>query len=265
MSIQPGLMEVVSVGSPFPGLLRVTFAGDCLRGFPARCAAGHIKLFFPNSPEQVPQLPFKDALGQKVWPAERPVTRTYSVRAFDAASHQLSVDFVLHEAPGHASNWARAARPGLRIGVAGPAIPPVFRQPADWNLFVGDLSALPMICALVEDLPSSAMAEVLVELPTHRPVTLQARCRVNVEQRLGERGESLPSMVRRVAFPPPHTSMRVCVAGESAVTVAIRTYLERELALPRAVLYSVPYWKHATTEEEYHRERHEQMDSMEAS
>lgn len=264
MQIQPGLIQVVSVTEPFPGLRRVDFSGERLHAFPEHCAAGHIKLFFPARPEEVPELPRRDAEGRKVWPSQRPVTRTYSVRAFDASSHRLSVDFVLHAAPGHASDWARAARPGLRIGIAGPAVPDVLAQTPNWNLFVGDLSALPMISALIERLPESTSAEVLLELPTLRPVTFTTSCRVAVKQRLGHRGEALLPLVKRVAFPATASSMRVCVAGESDVTVAIRKYLESELRLPRSSLYTVPYWKHAATEEEYHQERHTQMDAMEA-
>lgn len=265
MQAQPGLIEVVDVVDPFPGLRRVAFAGERLSHFPVSCAAGHIKLFFPNTPDEVPELPHRDAQGRKVWPSQRPVTRTYSVRAFDPSSHRLVVDFVLHEAPGHASDWARAARRGLRIGIAGPALPEVLTRTAPWNLFVGDLSALPMISALIENLPESTHAEALLELPTHRPVSFVTRARLTVTQRLGHRGDALVAMVKRVEFPAARHSVRVCVAGESEVTVAIRRYLEHAVGLPRASLYTVPYWKHAATEEEYHQERHTQMDAMETT
>jgi NADPH-dependent ferric siderophore reductase len=71
-------------------------------------------------------------------------------------------------------------------------------------------------------------------------------------------------MVERVAFPATSGAIRVCVAGESTVTVAIRKYLEHKVGLPKSAMYTVPYWKHSATEEEYHRERHDQMDAMEA-
>jgi len=141
----------------------------------------------------------------------------------------------------------------------------VLASDPSWNLFVGDLSALPMISALVERLPRTAVAEVLLELPTQQPVRFDAACRVHVTQRLGSRGEALLSMLKSVMFPKTRDALRVCAAGESAVTVALRHYLERELRLPKSSLYTVPYWKHAATEEEYHRERHTQMDEMEAT
>lgn len=265
MQVQPGLIEVVEASVPFPGLRRLTFAGARLAAFPEKCSAAHIKLFFPKTPDAIPELPHRDAEGRKVWPAERPITRTYSVRSFDAATQRLSVDFVLHHVPGPASDWARHARPGQRIGIAGPALPEVLERTPDWNLFVGDLSALPMISALVESLPAEAVAEVLLELPTHRPVRFDAACRLTVTQRLGDRGASLLAMVQQVRWPPSNQPCRVCVAGESSVTVSIRKHLERSVALPKACMYTVPYWKHAASEEEYHQERHSQMDAMEVA
>lgn len=262
MQVQPGYIEVVRVSDPFPGLRRVTFKGERLRSFPASCAAGHIKLFFPTRPGSVPQLPHRDANGNKVWPNERPITRTYSVRAFDVARQKLDVDFVLHEAPGPASDWARTASLGHIIGIAGPAVPPVFAEAKPWNLFVGDLSALPMISALVEALPADSAATVLVEVPMAQPVTFANQCVVSVSQRRGDRGERLLEMVQQVDWPPQGTPCRVCVAAESRVTVAIRKYLEQHIQLPRSAMYTVPYWKHAATEEEYHQERHAQMDAM---
>lgn len=264
MPVQPGLLQVVDVVDPLPGLRRITFSGERLAAFPSECAAGHIKLFFPTDPRDVPELPYLDAEGNKRWPIRRPVTRTYSVRAFDPRTRRLSVEFVLHDAPGPASDWARVARPGLRIGVAGPAVPAVLASNPNWNLFVGDLSALPMISALVERLPLGAVAEVLLELPTDRTIHFDAECRVQVTQRLGSRGEALLPMLKDVVFPKTRTSLRVCAAGESAVIVSLRHYLERELRLPKSALYTVPYWKHAATEEEYHQERHVQLDAMEA-
>lgn len=263
MLVQPGLIEVVDASTPFPGLRRVAFAGAPLAAFPEKCSAAHIKLFFPKTPDAVPELPYRDAEGRKVWPSERPVTRTYSVRSFDRNSQRLTVDFVLHHIPGPASDWARHARPGQRIGIAGPALPDVLACAPIWNFFVGDLSALPMISALVESLPAKAMAEVLLELPTHRPVRFDAVCWTNVTQRFGDRGASLLSMVKQVRWPPSNQPCRVCVAGESSVTVSIRKYLESR-GLPKAYLYTVPYWKHSANEEEYHQERHAQMDAMEA-
>jgi NADPH-dependent ferric siderophore reductase len=264
MQAQPGLIHVVNVADPFPGLRRITFEGERLRAFPPECPAAHIKLFFPKTPEGIPDLPRRDVDGRKLWPRERPITRTYSVRSFDPVTQQLSVDFVLHAAPGHASDWARGARPGLCIGIAGPAVLDVFMQTPNWNLFVGDLSALPMISALVERLPDTASAEVLLELPTETPVTFNTNCRIVVTQRLGHTGETLLPLLRRVTFPELRSQIRVCIAGESAVTVAMRKYLEQQ-GIAKAAMYSVPYWKNAATEEEYHQERHAQMDAMDAS
>lgn len=250
-----GLIEVVEVCAAYPGLRRIVFKGDVLATFPPACAAAHLKLFFPRSPEAVPDLSFRD-------PGEL-VKRTYSVRRFSPESRRLTVDFVVHAAPGAASDWARHARPGSMLGLAGPIMLDVLSLTPEWNLFIADLCGLPMVSALLEVLPSTATAHVLLELPTPERVKFDARCQVSVLQRVGDRGQSLTALLGHVTWPTTQTSMRVCVAAESTPTVVIRRHLQNELRLPAHCLYTVPFWKYSVAEEDYHDLRHEEMDAME--
>jgi NADPH-dependent ferric siderophore reductase len=251
-----GLVEVVNVSSPFPGLRSVEFKGDHLETFPAQCPAAHIKLFFDPNPEATPDLSFSEH-------GIDPIKRTYSVRHFDPKTRRLTVEFVVHSAPGAASDWARQARPGQRIGIAGPMMLDILSRTPRWNLFVGDLSALPMVSALVEALPQTAEACVLLELPTSDRVRFAAACKASVVQSVGERGFGLPSLVGQVTWPKQRDSIRVCVAAESTPTVSIRRYLQHEVALAKDCMYTVPFWKFAMAEDDYHDERHEEMDAME--
>jgi NADPH-dependent ferric siderophore reductase len=65
------------------------------------------------------------------------------------------------------------------------------------------------------------------------------------------------------ALPWP-TSDRVSVtlAGESTQVVAIRDFLAHERAVPKSMMYAVPYWKDLWDEERYHEERHRIMDEF---
>ncbi len=49
-----------------------------------------------------------------------PVVRTYTVRAWDATRHELTIDFVVHGDHGIAGPWAASAQPGDRIFLTGP-------------------------------------------------------------------------------------------------------------------------------------------------
>ncbi len=207
-----------------PHMRRITLAGDDMAGFPAGSDGAHIKVFLPRPGQDRPVLP---NLGPKgpVWPPpdQRPITRTYTVRRFDAMAGELDIDFVLHDDAGPASGWAARAKPGDFIGIAGPGGPDRAVMDADWHLLAGDLSALPAIAATLESLPAAARGFAFIEVPDGRD-----------EQPI-----------------------------ETRADIAIRDYLRRERGLSRDAIYAVPYWKASLSEEGYHDERHRIMDSME--
>ncbi len=57
--IKPMLLTVKRKKYITPHLIRVTFGGDELTGFPANRNGGHIKVFFPNQESGILQLPLR--------------------------------------------------------------------------------------------------------------------------------------------------------------------------------------------------------------
>lgn len=112
---------------------------------------------------------------------ERPVSerghmRTYSVRDVvgSGADTRLVVDVVLHPAGadgGPGADWAERAEPGDRAVVVAPrrGVPfggIEFAPPAGSRLLlVGDETAVPAICRVLEDLPEDARGSAYLEVP----------------------------------------------------------------------------------------------------
>jgi NADPH-dependent ferric siderophore reductase len=238
-------------------LRRIRFGGPDLHDFPDMGPGAHIKLFVPE-PGAEAVLPVMSAQGPQ-WPeGPRPAARTYSVRSLDAANGTLDVEFVLHGGNGPASRWAAEARVGDSLGLAGPGGPPLLRRDAEFFLLAGDLSALPAIAAVLEQLPPTASGVALIEadppLPLVHPPALQLHW-------LGSGQTSpLPEAVRALQWPTDSRPVSATVAGESDAVMAIRRYLRRDRQLPRDALYAVPYWRRGHSEEQYHEQRHELMD-----
>jgi NADPH-dependent ferric siderophore reductase len=108
--------------------------------------------------------PYDLAALRESLPLDRqPVTRTYTLRRADAASQQLTIDFVVHGDEGIAAPWAAHAEPGdiLTMSGAGGAYRP--DPDSDWHLFAGDESALPAICSALEALPADARGIAYLE------------------------------------------------------------------------------------------------------
>lgn len=264
----PRMLYVRSTQQLSPQLRRVVLAGPQLADFPDNSDGAHIKLLLARHGQREPVLPTLGPDGP-VWPPAdvRPIARTYSVAHYDKRAGTLAVDFVLHDDDGPASRWARHAKPGDAIGVAGPGGPPRHQPEADFFVLFGDPSALAGLAAVLAALPAKARGAAYIEVPASseirqlvHPPGVAVHWLVRANKRAGA-SRLLLHAARRLAWPPGQVS--VTLAGESTQVVALRRYLVEERGLPRETMYAVPYWKDMLSEEAYHAERHRIMDSFE--
>src|SRR4051812_15239665 len=89
--------EAVRTPQLTPHMIPVVLGGEGLADFPAGAFTDHyVKLLFPPA-EASYGAPFDVEQVRAELPAEQwPVTRTYTVRAWDAAAGELTIDFVWH-------------------------------------------------------------------------------------------------------------------------------------------------------------------------
>ncbi|SHH53335.1 siderophore-interacting protein [Massilia sp. CF038] len=265
----PRLLRVVRTEQLSPSMRRVVLGGPELTGFPVDSAGAHIKLLLPRPGQIQPILPTLGPEGP-VWPPNdvRPIARTYTVSSYDAKAGELAVDFVLHDDEGPASQWATRAREGDAIGVAGPGGPRRFVPDAASYLLLGDPSAVPVLAAVLANLPDHASGHTLIEIGNHadvqnlkRPAGVELVWLVRGAQRPGD-STLLLDAARALDWPMEPVS--VTLAGESRQVVTLRDYLLHERGVAADAMYAVPYWKDRHTEEAYHAERHQIMDRFEA-
>lgn len=214
--------------------------------------------------------------------------RTYTIRSLVGAGDdtRLVVDIVVHPgAVGPGSDWAASCSVGSRavallprrglpfggIEFAPPAASPL--------LLVGDESAVPAICAIVEQLPASAVGRAFLEVPTAEdvlPVTGESGVEVTwLVRQSGEVGSVLhpevlaylgagPLALERPVeidpdlwetpvwsssgetfspSPAPDGSLYAWIAGESGMVTALRRHLVRELGFDRSQVAFMGYWR----------------------
>lgn len=268
--VPPRMLEVVSTQRLSPVMQSVVLTGETLNGFPVDAYGAHIKVFLPREGQKVPVLP---TLGDKgpVWPPAdlRPITRTYSVRKYCPLRNELTVDFVLHGHKTPASGWAYQADVGDKIGIAGPGGPDPLLAPADWHLLAGDLTALPGISALLENLPSDARGEAFIdiakadhqqEVPNRTNIQIHWVNREAYQSFGHAQNSCLLDSIQQHFVVPENYSLSAFIAGENSDVIAIREYLRFRYQLTKKELYAVPYWRRGQDEETYHQERHKVMD-----
>ncbi|KKC35242.1 siderophore synthetase [Devosia epidermidihirudinis] len=230
-----------------PGMIRITFGGENLRGFPSTGVGDeYLRLFFPNEETGKLHLPHIDEDGRWTYPDGQDAIRcsTYTVRNYRAALGEMDIDFVVHKG-GVASEWAQRAEPGDKITLNNPR--GLYTPPADivWQLLVADATGLPALARILEQTPKNVQSRVFVEvaqaedeqeLPAHSGATvtwLHKSGNGVAPSRLGD-------VVR--AVPLPTTPGYVWVAGEQKVVRGIRKFVRQELKLPAERYELVGYW-----------------------
>lgn len=176
-------VEVVCVERTGPSFVRVELGGPALAdlGVDGPWWDQRIKLVVPDpATGALSSVEGADASWLATWlerpAAERGHMRTYTVREVRGSGERttLVVDMVLHldgDLVGPGSLWAATAAPGDRVVVLGPrrgfpyggiefAPPPGARL-----LLVGDETAVPAVCAILEQLPDDARGAAFLEVP----------------------------------------------------------------------------------------------------
>jgi NADPH-dependent ferric siderophore reductase len=240
-----------------PHMIRVVFTSDDFtdNGF----SDHYVKLLFCKDGVEYPE-PLDMGVVRETYPAEDwPTMRTYTVRHWDEATRELTIDFVHHGDEGVAGPWAASAQPGDVLWFNGPGGAYTPDPAADWHLLVGDESALPAIGSAVEQLPPGARATVLVEVADP-----------SEEQKLGDsddldvrwfhrsgatggRGDALVAAVEALGFPDgtPH----VFVHGEAGFVFRIRKNLFQDRGLPRDQVSLSGYWRLGKNEDGWQAEK----------
>ncbi|WP_027058454.1 siderophore-interacting protein [Mesorhizobium loti] len=240
-------ITVVSSRRISPHMQRLRFAGTDLDRFGD--GGLHMRLLLPPRGRR-PVWPSMGIDGLLVWPAgeDALTVRVYTIRAIDAASGWLDVDFVLH--PGQdtpAAIFAQNAQVGDVIGMIGPGGGEA--PEAQILLLVGDDTALPAIGRILEHLPSSTRAEALIEVdgPDDR-IALPQGGNIDITwlyRRGREAGTAglLPTALRersRAAFADGFVVWAGC---EFAGFREIRKIVRKEWRLPRDRHLVTAYWR----------------------
>lgn len=159
--------------------------------------------------------------------AEWPRSRSITVRAWDASTGALTLDFVVHGDEGVAGPWAARAQAGDVLQLSGPGGGYTPRPGADWHLLVGDLCVRPAIAVARE------------RISEHVPTLVVAP----------ELPDGIEEEVRALDLPPGRG--HAFVHGEADMVRAVRRHLIVERGMPEALVHASGYWKQRRTDEQW--------------
>jgi NADPH-dependent ferric siderophore reductase len=262
---KPHSAQVVRTERLTPHMQRVVLGGEGLADFAAdTCTDHYVKLLFGPEGVTYPE-PFDLERVRAEFPRDQwPVTRTYTVRHWDAEHRELTLDFVLHGDEGLAGPWAARVQPGETVRFMGPGGAYAPDPGADWHLLAGDESALPAIAAALESLPAGAVAHAFIEVAgPEEEQKIDSDVEV-VWLHRGDRpvGEMLVEAVRALEF--SEGRLHAFVHGEAAAVKELRALLRVEHRIPREDLSISGYWRLGHNEDGWQASKREWNARMEA-
>jgi NADPH-dependent ferric siderophore reductase len=188
---------------------------------------------------------------QIVSAAKRPRIRSYTIRRFRPELSAFDIEVAVHEnaddaeAPGSA--WALSAHPGDTLGFLDEGHSYGATPNAEWQLLVGDESAVPAILAIVERsiLPTQAFLEVPTRDDVRRDIPESAAGGIHWLPRDDDKikpGTLALQAVKdaRLAPGPFYT----WVAGESSLPTGVRRHLVNDRGVPKSDIAFTGYWRH---------------------
>ncbi|MEU4422098.1 siderophore-interacting protein [Actinoplanes sp. NPDC024001] len=213
-----------------PAMRRLTLSGPGLAGFHTHQCDDHVKVVFPMA-DGVRNDPVPNDHQMLDWPRPMPPTRRYTIRRYDPATLELDLDFVLHDG-GLASTWARNARLGEQVTVAGPPGCKVFAHTYAHYLFAVDATALPALGRWLDESPADVSAHVVIA-GDEKAYPLAGRERVTV----------VHDDLRAVTGLPVTDDTFLFAAGEATALKPLRAWSRGRLDH-----LVTGYWKHGVAD-----------------
>lgn len=191
---------------------------------------------------------------------ERPISRVYTIRSFDAATGRIEIDFVLHVDDSPAMRWLNSAKPGMSIHLVGPRAHfiPDYESGRKIAIFA-DETAIPAVHAILSQWQASAQAVLYVEtgdeaafeeLP-HPPGVERNLLLRRADEAAGTTGRLVDAATQIVQA----EGWTVWAAGERLEARAIRSYCLDTLGLAKEDVRVFGYWRKGVSSSDIDRKR----------
>jgi NADPH-dependent ferric siderophore reductase len=299
---RPYRAAVTAVRPLSPHFVRVTFTADEFDQFGTAGLDQRVKIVLP-----LPGIGISDfgSDGENWYSRWRELPddrrnpfRTYTVRGIRPEARELDVDFVAHpdvagdpSSAGPASLWLRSASAGDEVVIVGPdARSSQSSIGLDWHpgdatrlLLVGDETAVPAICGILESLSCDRQATAFVEVASPADaldLDLSEGCSIHwIAREDAAHGARLDAAVREwisrhrelirpviVADPEQlddidvdvdllwdspvesHGEFYAWIAGEAAVVKALRRFIVTDTGVDRSRVAFMGYWRAGKSE-----------------
>jgi len=249
-----------------PHLIRLTLKGEEVYKFADTTIGTNNKIFIPPAGIDVIHFPQYDVSQQQwIYPEARvaPAVRTYTHRGIDLEQQLLLIDFVAHGDEGPASAWAIHAPIGAILGIAMRTHKTELYPVAERYILVGDATAIPVISAILEDLPGAARAQVFLEVQSAADrIKIRTAAQVDYHWILNPKPEKASGLadhvIEELSNESGSFSQFAYVAAEYQTVQVLRKFFRKDLAWTKEELYAYSYWRRGMAEDRSAKERQQE-------
>ncbi|KTF16882.1 siderophore-interacting protein [Pseudoalteromonas sp. H105] len=232
---------VISITQIAPHLMRIVVGSEEFEDFPLDQQGAYVKVLFPHEGQTDVELDLK---------ADNPaVRRSYTIREIDSQSGAISLDFVINQHSGIATNWAKRAKVGDNIGIAGPGPKKLSDFSQSDYLLLGDLTSVNAINGYLQKLPASATVNAIIHVPDKQDIieldVTQSNHRVNWLVSEQPNIDLINTVIAQLS--QSHTKPLVFMALESSLVRQINTLVGERFEIERENIVCSAYWKQGIT------------------
>ncbi|WP_165727956.1 siderophore-interacting protein [Pseudoalteromonas sp. 31A1] len=227
---------VLSTEQITPHLQRIVVGSDDFADITSAHIGNYVKVLFPKN-------------GEVDFNLKTACMRSYTIRHVDAQTGALTLDFVINMHQGPATNWAKIAKVGDALGIAGPGPKKLDNYAHPHYILLGDLTSVNAIKGYVQQLPEAAKIDAFVHAPTEQDIIdLETNRDINWLITNNADTAMLSALKNlHITEQPPIVFM----ALEAGLVRTVKTLLTEHLNIPRGNIVSSGYWKKGVDSEGY--------------
>ncbi|MBB1387343.1 siderophore-interacting protein [Pseudoalteromonas sp. SG45-5] len=240
MSKQVRKANVLSTQQITPHLQRIVVGSDDVKDLTSQYIGNYVKVLFPKN-------------GEVDFNLKTACVRSYTIRHVDAQTGALTLDFVINMHQGPATDWAKIAKVGDELGIAGPGPKKLDNYAHSHYVLLGDLTSVNAIKGYVQQLPLTSKIDAFVHAPTEQDIIdLETNRDINwviTDSADTAMLSALKSLY--ITVEPPIVFM----ALEAGLVRKAKALLIEQFNIPRSNIVSSGYWKKGVDSEGYKKQR----------
>lgn len=229
--------QVLSSTQISPHLMRIVVGSDEFADFPLDQQGAYVKVLFPHEGQNDVEVDLKAGVPARM--------RSYTIRKIDTRTGAITLDFVVNQHNGVATNWAKRAKIGDIIAIAGPGPKKLTDFMQSDYLLLGDLTSVNAINGYLQKLPPSAVVNAIIHVPDERDIIELDPIHYNHQVHWLVSEQPSTDFINAVTsmLSQSKKQLLLFMALEASLVREINTIAREQFAIKRENIVCSAYWK----------------------